>query len=166
VYLIRILKFGGTQKRKDKVRSLLTKIVKALTAKLEIGDPMAFLYLLGNPDHYTNKKFVVFYWKGFVTEALKAWKEGGDVQSDKVILLRNVDGEYIGLSTVDYMYRLYELSEKFLYEWIQIFLRSKCTKAEQKKYQSQKHDDVKPTDDLECDQEKEKEEVQGKYASL
>jgi hypothetical protein len=104
---------GGTQKRKDKARSLLTKIVNALTAKLEIGGPMASLYLLGNPDHYTNKKFVVFYWKSYVTEVLKAWKEGGDVQSDKVILLKNVDGEYIGLSTVDdYMYRPYELSDK------------------------------------------------------
>ena len=51
-------------------------------------------------------------------EVLKAWKEGGDVQSDKVILLKNVDGEYIGLSTVDdYMYRPYELSDKSLYEW-------------------------------------------------
>jgi hypothetical protein len=29
---------GGTLKRKDKARSLLTKIVNALTAKLEIGD--------------------------------------------------------------------------------------------------------------------------------
>src|SRR5882724_2266956 len=177
---------GGTQKRKDKARSLLTKIVNALTAKLEIGGPMASLYLLGNPDHYTNQNFVVFYWKSYVTEVLKAWKEGGNVQSDKVILLKNVDGEYIGLSTVDdYMYRPYELSDKSLYEWIQISSRLKRTKAEQKKFLSQKHEDVKPTaifqydeevdtdfesdsDNLECDQEeeKEKEEIQGKYAFL
>src|SRR6202047_314100 len=177
---------GGTQKRKDKARSLLTKIVNTLTAKLEIGGPMASLYLLGNPDHYTNKKFVVFYWKSYVTEVLKAWKEGGDVQSDKVILLKNVDGEYIGLSTVDdYMYRPHELSDKSLYEWIQVYSRLKRTKAEQEKFQSQKHEDVKPTaifqideevdtdfesdsDDLEHDQEeeKEKEEVQGKYPFL
>jgi len=99
---------GGTQKRKDKARSLLTKIVNALTAKLEIGGPMASLYLLGNPDHYTDKNFVVFYWKSYVTEVLKAWKQDGDVQSDKVILLKNVDGEFIGLSTVDdYIYRPY-----------------------------------------------------------
>jgi len=52
---------------------------------------------------------------------LKAWKQDGDVQSDKVILLKNVDGEFIGLSTVDdYIYRPYELSDKSLYEWIQI----------------------------------------------
>ena len=63
---------GGTQKQKDKARSLITKIVNSLTAKLEIGGPMASLYLLGNPDHYTNHDFVVFYWKGYVTEVLKA----------------------------------------------------------------------------------------------
>ena len=40
---------GGTQKRKDKARSLLTKIVNALTAKLEIGGPMASLYLPWHP---------------------------------------------------------------------------------------------------------------------
>jgi len=124
---------AGTQKRKDKARSLITKIVNALTAKLEIGGPMASLYLLGNPDHYTNQKFVVFYWKSYVTEVLKAWKEECDVQSDKVILLKNGDGEYIGLSTVDdYIYRPYELSDKSLYEWIQIYSRSKRTKEEQK----------------------------------
>src|ERR1700720_3143822 len=130
---------GGTQERKDKARSLLTKIVNALTAKLEIGGPMASLYLLGNPDHYTNQNFIVFYWKSYVTEVLKAWKQDGDVQSDKFILLKNVDGEFIGLSTVDdYMYRPYELSDKSLYEWIQIYNRLKLTKAEQKKFQSQK----------------------------
>jgi len=75
---------GGTQTRKDKARRLITKIVNALTVKLEIGGPMASLYLLGNPDHYTNRDFVVFYWKSYVAEVLKAWKEDGDVQSDKV----------------------------------------------------------------------------------
>jgi hypothetical protein len=175
---------GGTQERKDKARSLLTKIVNALTAKLEIGGPMASLYLLGNPDHYTNQNFVVFYWKSYVTEVLKAWKQYDDVQSDKVILLKNIDGEFIGLSTVDdYMYRPYELSDKSLYEWIQIYKRLKRTKAEQKKFQSQKCENVKPpavfhsdeevdtdfgsdSDYLESDQPPEKEEIQGKYAFL
>ena len=59
---------GGTHKRKDNLnaRSLLTKIVNTLTAKLEIGRPMAFLYLLGNPDHFTNHNFGVFFWKSYV----------------------------------------------------------------------------------------------------
>src|SRR6202050_523170 len=145
---------GGTQKRKDKARSLLAKIVNALTAKLEIGGPMASLYLLGNPDHYTNQNFVVFYWKSYVTEVLKAWKQDSDLQSDKVILLKNVDGEYIGLSIVDdYKYRPYELSDKSLYEWVQIYERLKRTKEEQKKFQSQKIEDVKAPAVLHSDEE-------------
>src|SRR6202167_2941684 len=169
---------GGTQKRKDKARSLLTKIVNALTAKLEIGGPMASLYLLGNPDHYTNQNFVVFYWKSYVAEVLKAWKQDSNIQSDKVVLLKNVDGEFIGLSTVDdYMYRPYALSDKSLYEWIKFYTRLKRTKAEQKKFLSKKHEDVKPpavfqsdeevdTDFVESDQASEKKKVQGKYAFL
>ena len=78
---------------------------------------MASLYLLGNPDHYNDQNFVVFYWKSYVTEVLKAWRQDSDVQSDKFILLKNIDGEFIGLSMVDdYMYRPYELSDKSLYE--------------------------------------------------
>ena len=85
--------------------------------------------------------------------------------------------------TDDYMYRPYELSEKSLYEWIQIYTRLKRTKAEQKKIQSKKHEDVKPlavfhsdekvdtdfesdSDYVEFDQAPEKEKAQGKYAFL
>src|ERR1700721_3972224 len=175
---------GGTQKRKDKARSLLTKIVNCLTAKLEIGGPMASLYLLGNSDHYADQNFVVFYWKSYVTEVLKAWKQDSDVKSDKVILLKNVDGEFIGLSIVDdYMCRPYELSDMPLYEWIRVYNRLKRTKAEQKKFQSQKHEDVKQpavfqsndeadtdfesdSEYLESDQAPKKEEIQGKYPFL
>jgi hypothetical protein len=48
---------GGSMDRKEKARQLITQIVNALTAKLEIGGPMASIYLLGNPDHYTGNKF-------------------------------------------------------------------------------------------------------------
>ena len=92
------------------------------------------MYLLRNPDHYTNQDFIVFYWKSYVTEVLKPWKQDSDVESDKVILLKNADSEFIRLSIVDdYKYRPYELSDKSLYEWIQIYERLMCTKAEQKK---------------------------------
>jgi hypothetical protein len=46
---------------KSMARSLMTKIVNVLIAKMEIGSPMACMYLLGNPDHYTGHKFVNFY---------------------------------------------------------------------------------------------------------
>ena len=73
---------------------------------------------------YVTKPNLNLYWKSYVTEVLKAWKQDGEVLPDKVILLKNVDGEFIGLSVVDdYKYRLYELSNKSLYEWIQIYER-------------------------------------------
>ncbi|RXW15199.1 hypothetical protein EST38_g10656 [Candolleomyces aberdarensis] len=40
----------------------------------QIGGPMAAMYLLGNPDHYTSHYFVPFYWKPYVTDVLQAWE--------------------------------------------------------------------------------------------
>ena len=51
----------GNENVKASARSLVTKLVNALTAKLEIGSPMASMYLLGNPDHYTSHTFINFY---------------------------------------------------------------------------------------------------------
>ena len=53
-------------KNKEKARCMLTKTVNALTSKMEIGGPMASLYLLNNPDHYTSHNFVTVYWKNYV----------------------------------------------------------------------------------------------------
>ncbi|PBL04587.1 hypothetical protein ARMGADRAFT_901541, partial [Armillaria gallica] len=55
--------------RKDRAWKLMTQMVNVLGAKTEIGSPMICSYLLGFPDHYTNKKFSMFYWKAFVSEA-------------------------------------------------------------------------------------------------
>lgn len=35
---------------------------------MEIGSPMASLYLLQNPDHYTSHNFIPFWWKSFVND--------------------------------------------------------------------------------------------------
>ena len=59
----------GNENVKASARSLVTKLVNALTAKLEIGSPMASMYLLGNPDHYTSHTFINFYWRSFVRDA-------------------------------------------------------------------------------------------------
>ena len=66
---------GGSDSRRDKARKLMTKIVNSLSAKLEIGSPMVSMYLLGNPDHYTNFNFVPVYWQSFVREARKPWEQ-------------------------------------------------------------------------------------------
>lgn len=66
---------GGSDLRKNKARKLMTKIVNSLSAKLEIGSPMDSMYLLGNPDHYTNFDFVPVYWQSFVREVRKPWEQ-------------------------------------------------------------------------------------------
>ncbi|KAG2014010.1 hypothetical protein CC2G_010864 [Coprinopsis cinerea AmutBmut pab1-1] len=55
-------------KPKDAARKLILKIVNALTSKLEIGSPMAAMYLLDHPDHYTDHEFVPFWWQSYVNE--------------------------------------------------------------------------------------------------
>jgi hypothetical protein len=40
---------------------------------MEIGAPMAAMYLLGNPDCYTSHEFRSFYWKGYVNFVVDEW---------------------------------------------------------------------------------------------
>ena len=121
---------GGSTARREKARRLITKIVNALTARMEIGGPMASLYLLGNPDHYTSHKFIPVYWKNYVREVSKAWKslEDMDVEDEvpeKMVLQRSKE-RYIGISAVhDYIYRPEVYSDKTLYEWVQMAKRVK-----------------------------------------
>ena len=53
----------------------MTKIVNLLSAKVEMGFSMICMYLLGNPDHYTNHTFVPFYWQSFVTRVKQDFDE-------------------------------------------------------------------------------------------
>jgi len=94
---------GGTMEQREKARRLLTQIVNSLTAKMEIGAPMAAMYLLNNPDHYTDHKFHPFYWKTYVHEVHKPWMIETE-QDDKVILNKK-QGQILGLLPVfDYIY--------------------------------------------------------------
>ncbi|TFK64422.1 hypothetical protein BDN72DRAFT_774636, partial [Pluteus cervinus] len=96
VFQQNITVLSGDMKRKDKARKLMTRIVNLLSAKMELGSPMISMYLLGNPDHYTNAKFTAFYWKSYVNEARK-----------------------FGVSVVhDYIYRPRELEDMSLYDFI------------------------------------------------
>src|SRR6266436_873786 len=122
---------GGSQKRKEKARRLITQTVNCLTAKMEIGGPMASLYLLGNPDHYTSHEFVPVYWKNYVREVLKSWRSEEDLEEiipEKLVLQKSKEGKYIGFSGVhDYMYRPSVFEDKTLYEWVQMATRVKAT---------------------------------------
>ncbi|KAI0083211.1 hypothetical protein BDY19DRAFT_900609, partial [Irpex rosettiformis] len=89
--------------KQKKGRSVITKIVNALTAKSEIGSPMASMYLLNHPDHYTSHVFQRFYWKPYVNEV-----------------------RFVGISPVlDYVYRPRKYENICLYDWIRTFNKSK-----------------------------------------
>ncbi|KAF9549158.1 hypothetical protein CPC08DRAFT_589173, partial [Agrocybe pediades] len=62
---------NSDSQRAERARSLLTKIVNSLTVKMEIGAPMASMYLLGNPDHYTAHVFMPFYWRSYVDHIIR-----------------------------------------------------------------------------------------------
>ena len=99
---------------------MLTQIVNSLTAKMEIGAPMAAMYLIGNPDHYTDHKLCGFYWRAYVCEAMSPWKMdmGDDQKGDKVVI-RNKGGRILAVTPVqDYTFRPVEYDGICLYDWI------------------------------------------------
>ena len=143
----------------DNTRRHLLKIVNSLSSKMEIGSPMASMYLLGNPDHYTNHEFVPFWWKNYVNDvqlhsksvtnkevekndenAMYVDEQENDVADlnnvnevtleDKVILRREKES-YVGSNNVDdYKYRPQMYANISLFEWVQIAIRRKRTKKE------------------------------------
>jgi hypothetical protein len=137
---------GGDQTRKEKARKLMTKIVNSLSGKMEWGSPIGSMYLLGNPDHYTNYMFTPFYWKSFVQEARKPWEtlstpqhdsstanldptkpiEVGAGQPREKVAIFKRNGRVIGLSPVhDYICRPIEFDSTCLYDWISRCQREK-----------------------------------------
>ncbi len=77
---------GGSLPMKEKARMIMTKVVNMISAKMEMGAPMISMYLLGNPDHYTDHKFIPFYWQSFVAEAERAFRD--DLAPMKVTLVK------------------------------------------------------------------------------
>jgi len=120
---------GGTLDRKEKARKLLTQIVNNLTSKMEIGGPMASMYLLKNPDHYTNHQFKTFYWPNYVRAARHAWNpDSKECEEDQLVLLK-IKGKIIGHTSIqDYVFRPVEYSQISLYDWIRLSQVEKCPK--------------------------------------
>jgi hypothetical protein len=121
---------------------------------MEIGAPMAALYLLDNPDHYTSHVFTPFYWKNFTSHIEKEWEilnpvdsenddhedegierlteqnlqknEPEDARGEDCIKFRNKGGNFVGKSnTDDYRLRPTQLNTVCLYEWIQCSIKHK-----------------------------------------
>ncbi|KAJ7187206.1 hypothetical protein C8R46DRAFT_879409 [Mycena filopes] len=51
----------------------MRKMVNSMSAKMEIGSPMASLYLLGNPDYYSSHVYVPFAWRQYVQFVRAHW---------------------------------------------------------------------------------------------
>src|SRR5580704_15354235 len=115
----------GKAEQREKARKLITQVVNSLTGKLEIGGPMACLYGLGHPDHYTNVQFKTFYWRSFVREVRQAWDIDTDESPDKIAMVTN-KGNIIGLSnTSDYQHRPPAFVNMNLYDWICLSTKQK-----------------------------------------
>ncbi|PBK92376.1 hypothetical protein ARMGADRAFT_881258, partial [Armillaria gallica] len=129
---VKLLSSGET--RKEKARKLIAKIVNVLGVKMEIGSPFIYSYLLGIPDHYTNKKFVVCFWQNYVSYIRKAWNHDDTHIASEKVLIRKHKGSLIGVSVVeDYAYRPDELTCLSLYDWICLSEKISLIHAQMKK---------------------------------
>ena len=126
---------GGSNDRKTASRTLMIKMINALTAKMEMGSPMAAMYILGNPDHYTGHKFIDFYWKNYVHEAEIAWNTTLNDQNEAKVVLQRTKEKYIGISNAyDYIYRPSVYNNMDLFNWIRLSRKSKRTSKQQKEF--------------------------------
>ncbi len=125
---------------KEKARMIITKVVNMISVKTEMEAPMISMYLLGNCDHYTDHKFVPFFWQSFITEA--EWEFRDDLAPIKVTLVKNKGG-IVGVSSVfDYIYQSLELEDMPLYEWVCRCSQIKLPKV--KKFNQKRKDDNDP----------------------
>jgi hypothetical protein len=113
----------------DASRRVLTKTVNALTAKQEIGSPMAAAYLLGHPDHYTDHEFVNFPWKQFVAVTAHKMHSSvdtndipfSDYDSQRLFITKDGDSFVPYHVVMDYMYRPIELEHINPYDFILLY---------------------------------------------
>lgn len=92
---------GTDNKRDESSRRLILKIANSLSAKMEIGSPMASMYLLNNPDHYTGHIFVPFWWKSYVSYVRRSSNEPTiptDICADEV---SNENNDRVGIKRED-----------------------------------------------------------------
>jgi hypothetical protein len=137
----------NTVNRKQAAKKLITQMVNSLTSKMEIGSPMASLYLLENPGHYTGHKFVTFYWKDFIREIQNVWNFNNDKENSAKVILNKSCGKIVGISKVqDYIHRPHIYSNLSLYDWIRQVQKKKRSiiqkvKSEKNKLKEGKGDD-------------------------
>ena len=143
---------GGNLTRKEKVRKLFTQIVNSLTAKMEIGSPMASLYVLGNPDHYTNYEFIPFYWRPYIKWITDGFEDTSneydnpDNVPDNVVITK-INGSLVGLSQItDYIFRPTIYEDINLYDWIRFAKKERIKKIKNKNKNEDDNDSTVESD--------------------
>ncbi|KAJ6536055.1 hypothetical protein B0H19DRAFT_895046, partial [Mycena capillaripes] len=100
---------------------------------MEIGSPMASMYLLGHPDHYASHTYVTFAWRPYVQFIRSYWiqelvSQTGDEGKDneEKIPIGRLDGNFVPASNVDdYRFRPLVYNNVTLYEWTQCSQKKK-----------------------------------------
>ncbi|EIW58458.1 uncharacterized protein TRAVEDRAFT_80199, partial [Trametes versicolor FP-101664 SS1] len=127
----------------------ITKVVNLLSARREIGGPAACSYLLGNPDHYTNREFKVLYWYTYLKRAMVDSEHNVLVNpdgSDDKLLMTVTEKRVVGLSKVnDYIFRPAEFEHMSVYEYL------RCTDVVRKRKKDNVENDAQSSDDEETD---------------
>ena len=104
----------------EKTRKLMTQIVNQLTARMEIGAPLASLFLLGKKDWYSSHTFIPFFWNRYYRYILGSETCWTDPDNDERVLIRRGANmsSLIALSGVeDYIYRPTQYESMSLYDW-------------------------------------------------
>ncbi|TFK79137.1 hypothetical protein K466DRAFT_506086 [Polyporus arcularius HHB13444] len=111
----------------------MTKIVDSLTASSEIGGPMAAVYLLQHPDHYTNYKFRPCFWRGYAYEIMRAWSDSLDISEEGTskVVKRRLKGKLLS-PVLNYVWRPPEYENVCVYDWVRLYHKKAIPKSEKK----------------------------------
>ncbi|RDX51843.1 hypothetical protein OH76DRAFT_1322080, partial [Lentinus brumalis] len=146
----------GDNDRDYAARSLIVKIVNALTSGSEIGGPSVCSHLLGFSDHYTSHTFKVFYWYSYVLAIIRSDYEDArppdeHVQCEERIMLGYTSSGVVQLNRVnDYVHRPAFFAHWTLYE----FLRQTDVRKLRKK------ENFKPTEEDHFDADDDEAEIE------
>ncbi|KAJ7683318.1 hypothetical protein B0H17DRAFT_941971 [Mycena rosella] len=131
---------GGDIKEREQARHMMRKMVNSMSAKIEIGSPMASMYVLGHPDHYPSHTYEIFPWRSYIMFVCMFWTqqaeaivkfEDDDDEAEERVPIGRQDGKFVAASGVDdYRFRPVVYSHVSLYEWIQCADRRARTKQE------------------------------------
>ncbi|OBZ67369.1 hypothetical protein A0H81_12737 [Grifola frondosa] len=117
---------GAVTDREQAARMLITKVVNALTVLQETGGPAVCAYLLGQPDHYTDKTFVTFYWRSYIYAAVRSGHAVDQTQflgaeDCERVMLGQTGGEVVSINRVDdYVYRPDFFEHWSLYDFLRL----------------------------------------------